>query len=80
MKIVFTILILFSFLNSANNKGCHCVNKVTILFENSYEKIFEFKDKIYKIVKGSDRRDSTLMILDENLRRYIIIEREEESP
>jgi len=75
MKIIFFILIIFSFLNSAESKK-YCPKKVTTLFENSFEKFFEFKNRIYKIVKGDDRRDSVLMILDEKSKRYIVIENE----
>lgn len=72
-KLFLISLILSSFLNSANSEKCHCPEKVTILFENNYEKLFEFKNKIYKITKGDDRRDSIFMILDESSKKYIVI-------
>jgi len=78
-KSIFLTLIFLTFLNGANAQNVKCPEKITTLFENSYEKIFEFKDKIYKIVKGSNRRDSILMILDENLKRYITISNENDT-
>ena len=73
LKTGFFILIFLSFLDG-KNIDCFCPEKVTTLFENGYEKIFEFKNRIYKIVKGSDRKDSILMILDETSKRYIVIQ------
>ncbi|HIO70548.1 MAG TPA: hypothetical protein EYG60_01305 [Campylobacterales bacterium] len=70
------LLLLFSFfLFGQNVNVCKCsCPKIEVLFENQYEKLFEFKGKIYRILKGNERKDSILMILDEKSNKYIKID------
>jgi len=74
MRFFIILSILFLSMYGDDKKvECPKKEKVITLFENNYEKIFEFKDKIYRIIKGNERKDAILMILDESRMQYIKI-------
>jgi hypothetical protein len=66
------LLSIFSLFLQADN--CQCKNRLTLIFENEYEKIFEINETIYKIVKGEY---TTLFVLDNDLKQYIKIKSDE---
>jgi hypothetical protein len=45
---------------------CEDKHKLIIFHENKQEKIFFFEGKVYKVLKGNDRQESILFILDRN--------------
>jgi len=72
-KYLLIVTLLMSVLSADVSKECKeffkkC-EKVTILYETEEEKLFEFKDEIYKIEKG--RKGSILFILDIQTKEYI---------
>ncbi len=74
MRWLLFFLLSFSLLGQSGNIcKCSCP-KIEVLFENQYEKLFEFKGRIYRILKGNDRKNSILMILDEKSKKYIRID------
>jgi hypothetical protein len=74
-KIIFYLLLTTPVViaNSSATENCKDLlkkcEKINVLYENEYEKLFEFKDSIYK--KEKSRKRSTLFILDVNRKEYI---------
>lgn len=54
------------------HKPCIC-DKPVIFDETSIEKIFEFKGKVYKVLKGDDTNPSILYVLDTKTDKFIRI-------
>jgi hypothetical protein len=80
LRVLVSIFLLsISLFGECGCKPVPCIERTTTLFENKFEKIFEYKNRIYKIQKGDDRRDSIMMILDEERKEYIVIDIFEES-
>jgi len=57
---------------SHKHKPCIC-DKPVIFDETSIEKIFEFKGKIYKVLKGDDVNPTILYVLDTKTDKFIRI-------
>jgi hypothetical protein len=72
-KILLPSVLLFSVLSADVPKECQTFFKkckrVTTIFESEDEKIFEFKDNIYRLEKG--RKGTILFILDFHTKEYI---------
>ena len=54
------------------HKPCIC-DKPVIFDDTPIEKIFEFKGKIYKVLKGDDTNPSILYVLDPKTDKFIRI-------
>lgn len=54
------------------HKPCIC-DKPVIFDETPMEKIFEFKGKVYKVLKGDDTEPSILYVLDRKTDKFIRI-------
>jgi len=78
--LLLTLLLLLSVSSFANeeqsyshkHKPCVC-DKPVIFDETSIEKVFEFKGKIYKVLKGDDTNPSILYVLDTKTDKFIRI-------
>jgi len=57
---------------SHKHKPCIC-DKPVVFDETSIEKVFEFKGKIYKILKGDDTNPTILYVLDTKTDKFIRI-------
>jgi hypothetical protein len=57
---------------SHKHKPCIC-DKPVIFDETSIEKVFEFKGKIYKVLKGDDTNPTILYVLDTKTDKFIRI-------
>ena len=80
MKNLIILLIMFSSIAYADqqkaythkHKPCIC-NKPVIFDDTPIEKIFEFKGKIYKVLKGDETNPSILYVLDPTTDKFIRI-------
>jgi len=57
---------------SHKHKPCIC-DKPVIFDDTPIEKIFEYKGKIYKVLKGDDTNPSILYVLDTKIDKFIRI-------
>ncbi len=57
---------------SHKHKPCIC-DKPVIFDETALEKVFEFKGKIYKVLKGDETNPSILYVLDTKTDKFIRI-------
>ena len=75
IRILLVILISYLALFGGQKHHNKCKNKeIVTLFENKYEKIFSFKNNIYKIIKGNERTNSTFLILDDKIKKFIQVD------
>jgi len=57
---------------SHKHKPCIC-DKPVIFDETSIEKVFEFKGKIYKVLKGDETNPTILYVLDTKTDKFLRI-------
>ena len=80
MKILLVSLLLLSVsaladdAKSYNHKHKPCICDKPVIFDDTpIEKIFEYKGKIYKVLKGDDTNPSILYVLDIKTDKFIRI-------
>jgi hypothetical protein len=74
MRILLIVLISYIALFGGQKHNKCKKRGVITLFENKYEKIFSLKGNIYKIIKGNDRTNSTFLILDDKIKKFIQVD------
>ena len=79
MKLILGVALVCAVLNAKDEKSythkhkpCIC-DKPVIFDDTPIEKIFEFKGKIYKVLKGDETNPSILYVLDSKTDKFIRI-------